>query len=409
VKAVAAAVLLLLAAEAADACECLPPGQPKDELAQADVVFAGTADSVRQLMETTTVLGNRVEVEGAVEVLFRVRASWKGLRSETTLVVRTAHDGGACGYHFEAHTDYVVYAWYDPQRQRLQTGLCARNCEGDRARAEWDLLGAPKSGPWKAWGSWLVGEPFFTTHAQATSCGAFCFADSSGTLLLGPPGMPGPAGITTVVCKGGRQLRVEFIGRQQQTDPSWRQSAYYFYQQAGTLFRVREGRTEPDETCFLASDSLLAGATPQRLGPAKHSVFASAKQRARFAELRKRAVIHSWPLIGIGADGEIGLIEFARQGPEALASLVLVGRGVVVFNDFPAHSRGDREDLWRVDDQGEISPDGFEVLFALKSPDTYVLGISWGSSEGEVLLLLVTRGGQRFTECATGYRYTAPR
>jgi len=39
----------------------------------------------------------------------------------------------------------------------------------------------------------------------------FCFADTSGTLLLAPPDMPDPAAYSRVICPGGRQLRVEFV------------------------------------------------------------------------------------------------------------------------------------------------------------------------------------------------------
>jgi hypothetical protein len=126
------------------------------------------------------------------------------------------------------------------------------------------------------------------------------------------------------------------------------------------------------------------------------------------ARLRNRAVVHCWALSDMGADQEVGLVEFARHGPDALASLVLVGPGVAVFEDFPAQSRGDGEDLWRVDDEGQMSADGFEVLFALRTPKTYFLAVSWASTEGASLVLLTWSGGQQFIQCAGGYRYAAP-
>lgn len=153
-KALVVALMLLLGAGSAIACSCLPPGPPKDHLALVDVVFAGTADSVRYLTDTTSVLGTRYEVNGDVEVRFRLRASWKGVRSDTILVVKTPSNSGACGFHFEARQDYVVYAWYDSLRQGYRTGLCSRTCGGDKAKAEWGLLGPPKWGPWRVWGAW---------------------------------------------------------------------------------------------------------------------------------------------------------------------------------------------------------------------------------------------------------------
>jgi len=245
--------------------------------------------------------------------------------------------------------------------------------------------------------------------SSPTSCGAFCFADSGGTLLLGPPEMPGPESMTTAVCKGGRRVAVEFIGRQKATAAdNGRQMAYNFNAQAGTVFRVRQGRVEPDESCFLTSDSTLVAAVPQTIGPPRESVFCSGNNRRHFGALRNRAVVQCWALSAIGSKHDVGLIEFARQGPDALASLVLIGPEATFFEDFPAHSRGVGEDLWRVDDHGEMSPDGFEILFALRSEKSYILGVSWGSTEGETLLLLVAEGGQRFTQCGSGYRYEAP-
>lgn len=246
--------------------------------------------------------------------------------------------------------------------------------------------------------------------SSVPSCGVFCFADSSGTLLLAPPDMSEPASMTTAVCKGGRRVAVEFIGRRQATAAdNGRQMAYNFRAQAGTVFRVRGRAVEADETCFLTSDSMIVGAVPESVGPVSDSLFCSVKNRGRLAALRNRAVVRCWALRDVGEEHEVGLVEFARRGPDALASLVVIGPGGAVFEDFPAKAQKGTEDLWRVDDQGEMSPDGFEVLFALRSQKSYILGVSWGGTEGESLLLLVGQRGERFTQCAGGYRYTAPR
>jgi hypothetical protein len=215
--------------------------------------------------------------------------------------------------------------------------------------------------------------------------------------------------MTTAVCKGGRRVAVEFIGRQQATDAdNGRQMAYNFHAQAGTVFRVRQGSVEEDESCFLTSDSILVGATPLALGLRRDSVFCSAKNQGRLRALRNRAVVQCWALCEVGGDYGVGLVEFARQDTNALASLVLVGREVAVFADFPAHYRGVGEDLWSLDDEGKMSPEGFEILFALRSSKTYILGVSWASTEGQELLLLEAQG-QSFAACASGYRYTMPR
>ncbi len=82
--------------------------------ARADVVFLGDAMAIRN-----TVLG----ILQQREVTFSVRDRWKGSIPDTTLV-RTNIGEIACGYNFKKRTSYLVFAYWDQQREHLTTSFC---------------------------------------------------------------------------------------------------------------------------------------------------------------------------------------------------------------------------------------------------------------------------------------------
>lgn len=94
-KALAGSLVALFIAEVALACTCLAPGEPLAELAQADAVFAGTRRAIRFVPYTVRVDGNESTFHH-VEVEFRVRASWKGIRPDKVVLVTTS--GLFCGF-----------------------------------------------------------------------------------------------------------------------------------------------------------------------------------------------------------------------------------------------------------------------------------------------------------------------
>ena len=130
--------------------------------------------------------------------------------------------------------------------------------------------------------------------------------------------------------------------------------------------------------------------------------------RGRFAFLRSRPVVHCWPIARLGGEQKIALVEFRRQGKEALASLVLMDEDRTIFADYTAEFRGAGQDLWRADDGGVLSPEGFEVVCALQRPNGFALGISWGGAEGQSLALWTSDGNSWFTQVISDYWYQAP-
>src|SRR5579863_6445202 len=96
-------LMLSLATSAASACSCIQ-GETGQEFAASTVVFRGTVKNVTQL-------SSRVDMQRArFAVTFAVSEYWKAnLGHHITLYVMDP--GTDCiGAHFDAHTDYVVFA-----------------------------------------------------------------------------------------------------------------------------------------------------------------------------------------------------------------------------------------------------------------------------------------------------------
>ena len=91
----------------------------------------------------------------------------------------------------------------------------------------------------------------------------------------------------------------------------------------------------------------------------------------------------------------------------ALASVVVRDGARLLFADFPAKFRGEGEDIWRVDDGGELDPQYIRVVFLLRRGASIVLGIDWAGTEGNDLSVFVS-DVDRFTKAIEDYWYRAP-
>lgn len=87
---------------------------------------------------------------------------------------------------------------------------------------------------------------------------------------------------------------------------------------------------------------------------------------------------------------------------------MLVRDGSLLFQDFPAVSRGPHESVWRVDDQGIFSPEDFEILFVAQLSHAYVMALTWAGAEGESDELVLADSPDEFRTIIKDYRYWAP-
>ena len=98
-----------------------------------------------------------------------------------------------------------------------------------------------------------------------------------------------------------------------------------------------------------------------------------------------------------------------RQQQDALASLIVVAENDTLAIDYRATFKAEGEDLWRVDDGGEFSPDGFHVPFNVCRDGLYFIAVDWRGPEGHSLALHSVRPGTAAQQLIADYWYRAPR
>jgi hypothetical protein len=242
--------------------------------------------------------------------------------------------------------------------------------------------------------------------AVSDAYGGFGLPDQQGARLLLMPDLARADLLKAALCAGGRKVPVEFERRQGQNANNGRQTTRNFDRLAGSVFAIVGSKIDPETPCFLASETLLTGSTVLSIAVPRGTDACA--QRSRFATERNRPVINCWPLAGLGVDKQVALLEFERRGRNALAALVLVDGTRSVFLDYPAEYKSEGESLWRVDDDGKFSPDGFKVICALRRGNVYTIGTGWDGAEGKLLQLWTSDAQDRFTKVLNDYWYHAP-
>lgn len=119
---------------AAARCSCVPPGPPRQALAQAGAVFAGRVVSVTEPREAP---GD--PDRPYVEVRIVPERRWKGAAGDTVTVL-TPPNSAVCGYAFETGREYLVYA---EGGEGLRVFLCSRTAALADAGEDLAALGAP--------------------------------------------------------------------------------------------------------------------------------------------------------------------------------------------------------------------------------------------------------------------------
>lgn len=127
------ALCILLGADAALACTCVPAGSPVLELERATAVFSGRVVEIRRHREAADIFAR-------VEVVFRVERVWKGVEQRTVSVFTSEHSA-SCGYGFRRGRTYLVYA-HGNRGGGLSASICSRTRRLRDARRDLEVLGA---------------------------------------------------------------------------------------------------------------------------------------------------------------------------------------------------------------------------------------------------------------------------
>jgi MYXO-CTERM domain-containing protein len=121
------AVVLLGAHRTAEACSCLRPEGPREELLKFAAVFEGRVVTV-------------TPGDGGFDVALEVARAWKGVATPT-VTVATAESSAACGFAFAEGESYLLYA--DEIEGRLAVTICSRSREIAGAGEDLEAFGAP--------------------------------------------------------------------------------------------------------------------------------------------------------------------------------------------------------------------------------------------------------------------------
>jgi len=258
--------------------------------------------------------------------------------------------------------------------------------------------------------SLLVSLLLMSAPAASDRYGAFAFANAAGTELLIRHNLPNPERLHTAVCGGGRKVAVRFVRRQPAGQEHARDTPADFSLAEGTVFHVLNARLDPKSTCFIAEDAMLAGAELLHLSGSAHPARCTPDDQRRAAAIRPRAITSCWKLVALPAQGFIAAVEYERAGRDALASvIVLAGRNRNVAIDFPAEFTAEGDDLWRVEDGGHLSPDGFFVPFVLRQANALIVPLAWAGAEGVSLHVYAVEANAPVREVISDYWYRAPR
>ena len=238
---------------------------------------------------------------------------------------------------------------------------------------------------------------------------AFAFPDPSGMRLLTVSEPTQPELLHTVFCSDGRRASVRFDHRQTERDGhNGRETSYNFDLLAGDVFTVVDGTIDADARCFLASDALASSATLLSMEGSPGSGECGLTVERQLASLRGRAVVNCRSIAQLVTGGRLLLAEFARQGNDFLASVVMMDDDRMIFADYRAVFRGERESLWRVGDGGVLAPDGLGIVFLLRRGTSYTIGVDWVGAEGSSLAVFASDGGAQFIQVIAEYWYHAP-
>ncbi|MYL57218.1 hypothetical protein GLW20_06845 [Virgibacillus halodenitrificans] len=126
--------LLSIYPTTSDACSCLEPGPPKEELKRSSAVFSGKV--IKQIDENEN---NLIQSSAdKIATILKVDKTWKGIK-DTEVVVHTERSSASCGFEFNLNNSYLVYA--TKKDDKLHVSLCSRTTSLTEATEDLTELG----------------------------------------------------------------------------------------------------------------------------------------------------------------------------------------------------------------------------------------------------------------------------
>ena len=205
------------------------------------------------------------------------------------------------------------------------------------------------------------------------------------------------------VLPSGEKCLLNFVEkRTRKPADNGRQTANNFDNLGGVVFQTSNKCLNGDQTIVLINPVFLDKHKPIPIAPLASSPLKKT-DISRVEAARKIKIKSSWNLASLSSDTLIALIQFFPQENSNIASLALITKEHIVFEDYKGNTKVTNS-VWRVDDGGIFNPDDFEILAAFQSPYGYELVRAWAGPEGETSVLL-REDGAIFLKVLTQYRY----
>lgn len=190
--------------------------------------------------------------------------------------------------------------------------------------------------------------------------------------------------------------------RTRKPEDTGRQTANNFDNLGGVVFQTSNECLKGGRTIVLIDPDFLdkhkpIPVKPNALSPLKNTDI------SRIETVKKLKIQSSWNFASLSSDTTIALVQFFPQGNSKIASLVLITKEHIVFEDYPGDTKNVNS-AWRVDDGGIFNPRDFQILAAFQSPYGIELIRAWAGPEGENSALL-REDGAKFLKVLTQYRY----
>lgn len=247
-------------------------------------------------------------------------------------------------------------------------------------------------------------------HLEHLRNGQFGFADMLGERLITFEGERPTEGSTSyelAIGDSGTVLKIEYQQTQQaDSQDNGRATMYNFDHMTGSVYAVTEGTAKPNETYFLTASENWVASRALAVDSSEMGQPADDQSMIRIEAAKNRAILMAELVALIGEDSTLYLVQFERQGNSMLASLVLQVNDSLSFLDFPADY--DSNSTWRVDDQGVIIAEHFQVMFAGTAEDGRIVAVTWLGFEGENSFILAQEGNALKETGIQAGRYTAP-
>lgn len=210
--------------------------------------------------------------------------------------------------------------------------------------------------------------------------------------------------INSATHKDGHAYNIEYAGKQQKNDnDSGRVISENFDNMEGYVYRVTGNDLLTANKSYFLYNSHAIEETGI-LSPVNNGVEELDEETLQRAEdIKGRQIQKGWLISEYNDGTKLSVIVFQPDGQDMLMSIVLDFGGNLILNDYPATMKG--YSAWRVDDGGEINPELFSSIVAIKTSEGLCAAVGWAGAEGEKILFLAEDAGSLIELPLDIYRY----